>query len=103
MAAITGEAIVVLRIARPTSVGRVVTMSSATFLGVLAFSALIALPLCAAEVTLHGRVVDENGAPVRAARVSVRPAAGSTIAASGKSWDTVTDPTGDFALTLPEQ
>lgn len=70
-------------------------MSSAMLPGLFALSALIAFPLRAAEVTLHGRVVDENGAPVRAALVSVR-------AASGNSWEAQTDPTGDFALTLPE-
>lgn len=36
------------------------------------FSALTSIPLCAAGVTLSGRVVDENDAPVRAARVTVR-------------------------------
>ena len=46
--------------------------------------------LCAAEVTLRGRVVDENDAPVRDARVRVSPA-----------WEGQTDPTGLFTLTLP--
>ena len=84
-------------------------MSSATLLGLFALFPLIALPLCAAEVTLHGRVVDENGAPVRAAVVSVRaahasvpPAAGSAVAAPAKSWEAQTDPTGAFTLTLPQ-
>lgn len=45
----------------------------------------------------HGRVVDENEAPVRGARVSVRPA-GSGTAASG---ETQTDPDGGFTLALP--
>ncbi len=40
-------------------------------------------------MTLHGRVVDENDAPVRGARV--------TIASS----EAQTDPTGGFVLTLP--
>ena len=68
---------VVLRIPRrPTwrSGPEAVPMSSAMLLGLLALSALLAVPLCAAEVTLHGRVVDENEAPVRAARVNVHPA-----------------------------
>jgi hypothetical protein len=45
--------------------------------------------LCAAEVTLRGRVVDENDAPVRDARVRVSPA-----------WEGQTDPTGLFTITL---
>jgi hypothetical protein len=65
-------------------------------LGLFAFSALIDFPLRADEVTLQGRVVDENAAPVPAARVNARPAA------SGKSWEVQTDPTGAFTLTLPE-
>jgi hypothetical protein len=71
-------------------------------LAAFAFFALIAVPLRAAEVTLHGRVVDENGAPVGAARVDARPAAGATLAASGSSWEVRTDPTGAFTLTFPE-
>jgi hypothetical protein len=77
-------------------------MSSAILLGSFAFTALIAFPLRADEVTLSGRVVDENSAPVPAARVNVRPTVSSTIAASGKSWEVQTDPTGAFTLTLPE-
>jgi Carboxypeptidase regulatory-like domain/TonB-dependent Receptor Plug Domain len=42
-----------------------------------------------ADVTLHGRVVDENDAPVRGARVTVQ------------SREAQTDPTGGFILTLP--
>jgi hypothetical protein len=58
-------------------------------------SALISLPMSAADVALHGRVVDENDAPVRAAKVTVRPATGS------RSFDTQTDPNGAFAFTIP--
>src|ERR1700722_19123921 len=58
-------------------------------------SALISLPMSAADVALHGRVVDENDAPVRAAKVTVRPATGS------RSFDTQTDPDGAFAFTIP--
>jgi hypothetical protein len=47
-------------------------------------------------------VVDQNDAPVREARVNVRPAAVSTIPAAANSWETQTDPTGAFTLTLPE-
>ncbi len=57
---------------------------------------LAALPLSAADVRLHGRVVDENDAPVRAARVSVRP-----LVAAANSWETQTDPTGAFMIALP--
>jgi len=70
-------------------------------LGWFAVSALMAFPLGAADVTLYGRVVDENDAPVRAARVTVRPAAVSTIAASANSWEADTDPTGAFTLAFP--
>jgi len=51
------------------------------------------LPLCAADVPLRGRVVDENDAPVPSARVHAHLAA--------NSWDAQTDPTGAFTLTLP--
>ncbi len=50
---------------------------------------LFVLPLSAAEVTLRGHVVDENEAPVRAARVHVG------------NLDTITDPTGAFSIALP--
>jgi len=53
------------------------------------FSALICLPLCAASVTLNGRVVDEDEAPVRAARVTV------------DSREAQTDAEGAFRFTLP--
>jgi hypothetical protein len=55
----------------------------------VAVSALIAFPLCAADTTLHGRVVDENDAPVSGARVNAN------------SREAQTDPTGAFTLTLP--
>ncbi len=55
-----------------------------------ALSALVAFPLCAADVTLHGRVVDENDAPISGARVK-----------AAHSAEAQTDPTGSFALTLP--
>lgn len=61
----------------------------------VAFSLAI-LPACAADVILHGHVVDENDAPVRAARVT----AATTTPAQG-SWETQTDPDGAFTLTLP--
>ncbi len=54
------------------------------------FFALISLPLCAATVTLHGRVVDEDGGvPFGAARVTVN------------SQEAQTDANGAFHLTLP--
>ncbi len=61
--------------------------------GLYALSALLALPLSAADVSLYGRVVDEGEAPVRAARV--------TVASPADSWQTQTDPTGSFALSFP--
>jgi hypothetical protein len=67
-------------------------VSCALLLGLFAVPALMA-----ADVTLHGRVVDEDDAPVRAAQVNVRPAAGAA-----NSWEAQTDPTGAFTITLPE-
>jgi len=76
-------------------------VSSAALLGLFAVSALITSPLCAADVTLHGRVVDEDDAPVRAARVNVRFATTAMNAASAQSWAAQTDPTGAFTITFP--
>lgn len=58
------------------------------FLRLVVFSALTSFPLCAATVTLSGRVVDENDAPVRAAHVTVN------------SQQAQTDPDGAFSFTL---
>jgi hypothetical protein len=58
------------------------------FLRLLVLSALAGFPLCAAAVTLSGRVVDENDAPVRAARVRVN------------SQETQTGPDGAFHFTF---
>lgn len=71
----------------------------ALLLRLAAVSVLLSLPLCA-DVTLHGRVVDENDAPVRDARVTARPAGISTIAATN-SWTAQTDPDGGFTLIVP--
>jgi hypothetical protein len=51
-------------------------------------------PLFAADVTLHGRVVDEDEAPVRDAHIQVR-------SATANIWSGQTDPTGAFTITLP--
>lgn len=61
-----------------------------------AFVALARI-LSAAGFELKGRVVDENDAPVAAARVSVRLAAGN---GSGV-FETQTNPDGGFTLSLP--
>ena len=66
-------------------------VSAALLLGLFPVPAVLA-----SDVTLRGRVVDQNDAPVRAARVNVRPAAGSA-----DSWEAQTDPTGVFTLTFP--
>lgn len=58
---------------------------------------LAASPALAWEVVLQGRVADENGAAVREARVSVRPAAGAANAYTAE-----TDPTGVFRIALPD-
>ncbi|SPE28885.1 exported hypothetical protein [Candidatus Sulfopaludibacter sp. SbA3] len=68
-------------------------MSSLRTLCIVAVFALTAAPLGAAD--LRGRVVDENEAPVPAARVTARTAASSTLAAAQS------DPTGSFSLALP--
>jgi hypothetical protein len=68
-------------------------VSTAALLGLLATAALLPLPLHAAEVILRGKVVDENDAPVRDAAVTLR-------STSVGSWETHTDPTGAFLLTL---
>ncbi len=54
-----------------------------------------------ADVTLTGRVADENDVPVPAAHVTIRPSPGSVIAAPPAPWTTQTDPTGAFRLALP--
>jgi len=66
-------------------------VSSWLLLGLFAVPALLA-----SEVTLHGRVVDENDAPVLAAQVNVRPAAGTANVQQAQ-----TDVTGAFTITLP--
>lgn len=53
-----------------------------------AIAVLVAFPLYA-DVTLRGRVVDQNDAPVRGARVTVN------------SQEAQTDPTGNFTLNFP--
>jgi hypothetical protein len=58
---------------------------------------LAACPLAAiAAVDLHGRVVDENDAPVRAARVTVHSVSPAV------SQEAQTRPDGTFDLTLPD-
>ncbi len=51
----------------------------------------------AAGISLSGRVVDENEAPVAGATVTLRPAP----PASGGSWSAQTDPAGAFTLSAP--
>ena len=57
-------------------------------------------PVAGAQIELTGRVVDENEAPVGAAKITVR------LAKSGvpevNSWQSQTEPTGVFKLVLPE-
>lgn len=54
-------------------------------------------PAIAWDLTLQGRVVDENDVPVRGARVRVRPAAGPA-----RAYEAQTDRTGVFAVALPQ-
>ncbi len=60
-------------------------------------SVLMCFPVCAAEVGLHGRVVDENDAPVRDARVTMH----QLVTATQNSWEATTDSTGSFTVALP--
>jgi Carboxypeptidase regulatory-like domain/TonB-dependent Receptor Plug Domain len=70
---------------------------SARFLVFLALCALFTPPLRADGVIIHGRVLDEDDAPVGSAQVKMHPAT-----ASSTSWAAQTDPTGAFTLTLPQ-
>jgi hypothetical protein len=62
-------------------------------------AAVLALSVswCAAEITVTGRVVDANEAPVAQARIAVRPAGGAPATAARA----VSGPTGAFSLSLP--
>jgi Carboxypeptidase regulatory-like domain len=71
-----------------------------TLLRLATLFALASVPLGAADVVLHGRVVDENDAPVRDARVNARPAGVSTLGTAANSWEVQTDPDGVFTLTF---
>ena len=57
------------------------------------------LPLCAAEISLTGRVVDEDGAPVGGTRISLRPAGEPDTTA--QTIQTVANPIGAFSVRLP--
>lgn len=70
---------------------------SAALVRIVLVSALTILPVCAADVALRGRVVDENEAPVRAARVVLRRVGDASL-----SLESRTDPDGAFAFILPE-
>ncbi|HUI56989.1 MAG TPA: TonB-dependent receptor [Bryobacteraceae bacterium] len=50
---------------------------------------------------MSGRVVDENGAPVRGARVAVRLTNAAAATSMAGPWQAQTDPDGAFALSLP--
>ena len=58
-------------------------------------------PLFAADITLTGRVVDEDEAPVRGAVVTLHPAPGSNIPASAEGWTAESGPSGEFSVTVP--
>jgi hypothetical protein len=74
---------------------------SAALLRVVAVSALVSAPLFPDDVTLRGRVVDENDAPVPGASVTARPATSSVPAPPEGPWEAQTDPDGAFSVTLP--
>ncbi|HTS76072.1 MAG TPA: TonB-dependent receptor, partial [Bryobacteraceae bacterium] len=61
-------------------------------LAILLF-AIAPIPVCAADLTLTGRVVDENGAPVSGAHI--------TVHRDAASWEATTAPNGTFSVTLP--
>src|ERR1700724_1036291 len=56
--------------------------------------------LCAAEVTLRGRVVDEANAPVAGATISLRLAGQSQT--SSPATQATADPTGAFHVSLAQ-
>src|ERR1700676_3750526 len=56
--------------------------------------------LCAAEVTLRGRVVDEASAPVPGAVILLRPAGQPST--SSPTIQSTADPTGVFRAILPQ-
>jgi hypothetical protein len=58
---------------------------------------LASFPVLAADITLHGWVVNDNDAPVEGARISVRPVNTSAYAPI-VVWS---DPSGAFTLTVP--
>ncbi len=58
--------------------------------------AAVSLPTLAA-IAVNGRVVDETGAAIDQARVTLRPAG----AAASERYSAVSDPTGAFSLSLP--
>lgn len=61
----------------------------------LALIAFLATQIAAAQVSLSGRVVDEDGAPVARARISAHQTAGAVVS-------TESGPAGTFRLSLPE-
>ncbi len=63
---------------------------------VILLVAPVVAPLYAADVTLSGRVADENGAPVSDAQISVRAAANPDVLVQAQ-----TGPGGRFAVALP--
>ena len=62
------------------------------YLGLLSFLIFSGLPLQAQGLTLQGRVVDENNAPVAAARIAVSPGA----------FQALSNTAGAFTLDLPD-
>jgi len=61
---------------------------------------LSALPLYAGSITIDGRVVDDNGAPVQGARVIAAPPGTSKPPLTGGA---TTDAAGVFHLTVPDE
>jgi len=51
---------------------------------------------CAAQITVSGRVVDEENSPVRDAHIAVRPTTSTSPA-----FESQTNPTGAFTISLP--
>jgi hypothetical protein len=60
----------------------------------------LALPLCAADTTLRGRVEDEDNAPVAGAAISLRSA--GQPSAPTPTIQAETDVAGGFQLTVPQ-
>jgi hypothetical protein len=64
---------------------------------------VLVLPLHADDLTLHGRVVDENDAPIENARVTVRPTGVSVRSDPGGGFTLILPATGDYLFDVERE